>query len=236
MLAPNIFQAVNTPPSILSISPANGPAGTLVTISGINLNTAVTVAFNGVPAPFNVVSANVVTATVPAGATTGLVGILTAGGTAASPGNFTLTASIATPVITSAASASGQVDSLFNYQIAATNGPASYGASGLPPGVGVNPATGLISGVPTAPGTFVATIAAGNTAGGASTAALTITIAPAAPAIVSPGPLTAQVGVPFGYQIAATNAPTAYGASGLPPGLAVNPATGVIARHADGGG
>ncbi len=92
----------------------------------------------------------------------------------------------------------------------------------------VNPATGLVSGVPTAPGTFAATIAAGNAAGGASTTALTITIAPAAPAIVNPGPLSAQVGVPFGYQIVATNAPTAYGASGLPPGLVVNPATGVI--------
>ncbi len=80
LLAPNIFQAVNTPPSIISISPANGPAGTLVTISGINLNTAVTVTFNGVPAPFSVVSSNVVTATVPATATTGVVGILTAGG------------------------------------------------------------------------------------------------------------------------------------------------------------
>ncbi len=87
----------------------------------------------------------------------------------------------------------------------------------------------MISGVPTAPGTFAATIAAGNVAGGASTAALTITIAPAAPAIVNPGPLTAQVGVPFTYQIVATNAPTAYGASGLPPGLVVNPATGLIA-------
>ena len=228
LLAPNIFQAVNTPPSILSISPANGPAGTTVTITGINLNTAVAVTFNGAPAPFQVVSATALTATVPAGATTGPVGILTAGGVAFSAGNFTLTASVATPVITSAASAAGQVDSLFNYQITATNAPASYGASGLPPGVGVNPATGLVSGVPTVPGTFVATIAAGNAAGGAGTAALTITIAPAAPAIVNPGPLTAQVGAPFGYQIVATNAPTAYGASGLPPGLVVNPATGVI--------
>ncbi len=229
LLAPSIFQAVNTPPSILSFSPANGPAGTLVTITGINLSTTVTVAFNGVAAPFTVISATALTATVPAGATTGLVSILTVGGTAASAGNFTLTGSVSTPVITSAASATGQVDSLFNYQVTATNGPASYGASGLPPGVSVNPATGLISGVPTAPGTFAATIAAGNVAGGASTAALTITIAPAAPAIVNPGPLTAQVGVPFTYQIVATNGPTAYGASGLPPGLVINPATGLIA-------
>ena len=229
LLAPNIFQVVNTPPSILSISPANGPAGTTVTITGINLNTTIAVTFNGAQAAFQVVSATALTATVPAGATTGVVGVQTAGGVAFSVGNFTLTASVATPVITSAASATGQVDSLFNYQIVATNAPASYGASGLPPGVNVNPATGLISGVPTAPGTFAVTIAAGNAAGGAETAILTVTIAPAAPAIVSPGPLSAQVGAPFSYQIVATNAPTAYGASGLPPGLAINPATGLIA-------
>ena len=228
LLAPNIFQVVNTPPSILSISPVNGPAGTVVTITGINLNTTIAVTFNGAQAAFQVVSATALTATVPAGATTGVVGVQTAGGVVFSTGNFTLTASVSTPVITSAASASGQVDSLFNYQITATNGPASYGASGLPPGVNVNPATGLVSGVPTAPGTFAATIAAGNTAGGASTAALTITIAPAAPAIVNPGPLSAQVGVPFSYRIVATNVPTAYGASGLPAGLAVSPSTGVI--------
>ncbi len=55
LLAPNIFQVVNTPPSILSVSPANGPAGTAVTITGINLSTTVNVTFNGVPASFQIV-------------------------------------------------------------------------------------------------------------------------------------------------------------------------------------
>ena len=43
-----------------------------------------------------------------------------------------------------------------------------------------------------------------------------------------PASLPAQVGVPFTYQIAATNAPSAYGATGLPPGLVIDPATGII--------
>ncbi len=153
MLAPNIFQAVNTPPSILSVSPANGPAGTLVTITGINLSTAVTVAVQrracAVPRGFG----QRADGHSPGGRYHRAGGRPHRGRDGGfSRGNFTLTASVATPVITSAASASGQVDSLFNYQITATNGPVSYGAAGLPPGVGVNPATGLISGVPTAPG------------------------------------------------------------------------------------
>jgi hypothetical protein len=39
---------------------------------------------------------------------------------------------------------------------------------------------------------------------------------------------TGTVGVAFSYQISATNSPTSYGATGLPPGLTVNTTTGLI--------
>ena len=48
---------------------------------------------------------------------------------------LTLTIALATPVITSATTASGTVGSAFSYQIAATNAPTSYGATGLPAGL-----------------------------------------------------------------------------------------------------
>ena len=229
LLAPNVLQAVNTPPSIITFSPANGPAGTLVTVTGINLRTTVAAAFNGVPATFAVVSGNAVTTNVPAGASTGPITLLTAGGTAISAGGFTLTASVSTPVIASAATAGGQMGAAFSYQIAATNGPTSFGAAGLPAGLSVNPASGLISGIPTVAGTFAGTVSAGNAAGGASSATLTLTILPAAPVLTSAVNVSGQVGVAFGFQIVGTNGPTSFAATGLPAGLALNPASGLVA-------
>src|SRR5262249_33694153 len=49
------------------------------------------------------------------------------------------------PVITSAGTASGTVGVAFTYQITATNGPTSFGASPLPAGLSVNTANGVIS-------------------------------------------------------------------------------------------
>ena len=94
----------------------------------------------------------------------------------------------APPTITSAATASGTYGSAFSYTIAGSNSPTSYGASGLPTGLGVNTSTGLINGTPTASGTFGATISAANASGTGSTT-LTITIQPPPPA--APSGLTA---------------------------------------------
>ena len=67
----------------------------------------------------------------------------------------------------------------YSYQITATNSPTSYGASGLPAGLSVNTATGLISGTPTVPGTYNVTISASN-AGGTGSASMTIIVQPLA--------------------------------------------------------
>src|SRR5207245_6169552 len=62
---------VNTPPTISSFTPASGPVGTSVTISGNNFSGATAVKFNGVSASFAVNSATTIQATVTASATTG---------------------------------------------------------------------------------------------------------------------------------------------------------------------
>ncbi len=134
----------------------------------------------------------------------------------------------APPVITSATTASGTVGSAFSYHITATNSPTSYGASGLPAGLSVNTATGLISGTPTTTGTSAVKVSATNSAG-TGNATLTLTINnPAPPVITSATSATGTVGSAFRYQITATNTPTSYGATGLPAGLSVNAATGLI--------
>lgn len=78
------------PPSISSFSPTNGGAGTNVTINGVNFTNATSVTFNGVSASFTVVNNNLITAIVPAGATSGQITVTAPGGVASTSGNFYL--------------------------------------------------------------------------------------------------------------------------------------------------
>ncbi|MEI6246834.1 MAG: Ig domain-containing protein [Acidobacteriota bacterium] len=56
------------------------------------------------------------------------------------------------PVITSPLAASGWASGAFTYPICASNDPAEVTATGLPKGLSLNPITGVISGIPAAPG------------------------------------------------------------------------------------
>jgi len=64
--------------------PAFGTAGTTVTIMGSNFTGATSVTFNGIAAAFTVLASYEITATVPAGATTGTVQVVTPSGTLSS--------------------------------------------------------------------------------------------------------------------------------------------------------
>jgi hypothetical protein len=78
-------------PSISSFTPANGPVGTVVTITGSNFSGATAVTFNGMSAAFTINSSTQITATVPANASTGPVRVTTPSGTATGPSNFVVT-------------------------------------------------------------------------------------------------------------------------------------------------
>jgi hypothetical protein len=159
----------------------------------------------------------------------------------AGTGSATLALTIAQtqqpPVISSSLTASGTVGVAFSYQITATNNPISYNATGLPAGLSVNTTTGLISGTPTAAGSFSVTISATNSVGtGSATLALTIAQAQQPPVITSPLTASGTFGQTFRYQITATNNPTSFNATGLPSGLSVNTTTGLISGTARGSG
>ena len=69
------------------------------------------------------------------------------------------------PVITSPSVANGKFSSNFSYRITASNRPTRYSAQGLPPGLGLDAKTGVISGRLERPGIFRITIAARNAIG-----------------------------------------------------------------------
>ena len=104
--SPSAFTFVPAP-AIAGFSPALGGTGTSVTVTGTNFTTATAVAFNGTAAAtFSVAGATSITATVPAGATTGPISVTTLGGTASSASSFTF---VPAPAITSFSPASGKV-------------------------------------------------------------------------------------------------------------------------------
>jgi subtilisin-like proprotein convertase family protein len=78
-------------PLVSGFTPAAGPVGTAVTVSGAGFTGATAVTFGGTPATsFTVVSDTQITATVPAGATTGLVSVAVGNGAGVSATKFTV--------------------------------------------------------------------------------------------------------------------------------------------------
>jgi hypothetical protein len=132
--------------------------------------------------------------------------------------------------ITSASTASGMVGTPISIGVTATGNPNSFAASGLPPGLSINPASGLISGTPTAAGRFVVSLGVSG-ATGTGGGALTITIARALidpPVITGVTIAAGTVGESFSYTFTASGNPTVFGAAGLPVGLSIDTAKGVI--------
>jgi hypothetical protein len=78
-------------PTITSFTPTNGAVGATITLTGTNFVGATSMKFNGVSASYVVNSNTQITATVPAGATTGTVSVTTPAGTATSSASFTVT-------------------------------------------------------------------------------------------------------------------------------------------------
>ena len=84
-------QPFRVTPQVLSFNPPSGSVGTQVTITGTGFTQTNGVGFgDNVPAQFTVNSDTQVTATVPTGAQTGPIGVVTKGGTAVSSATFTV--------------------------------------------------------------------------------------------------------------------------------------------------
>ena len=215
------------PPVVTSTLTSNGVQGTAFSYQIVGSNNPTSFNATGLPAGLVVnTSTGVISGTPTAVGTTNVtISAINSGGTGSA--TLAITIAQAPPVIASALTASGVSGTSFNYQITATNSPTSFTASTLPAGLTFSTSTGKISGTPTATGSTSVTIGATNS-GGTGTATLVITVAQPPPVISSTLTATGTVGTAFSYQIAASNSPTSYSASGLPTGLSINTTTGVI--------
>lgn len=75
-------------PALAAFTPVSGAAGSVVTIRGNNFVGTTAVAFNGISASFQVLNRQFISATVPAGASTGPIKVTNLGGTATSTQSF----------------------------------------------------------------------------------------------------------------------------------------------------
>jgi len=115
--------------------------------------------------------------------------------------------------------------------VTASGGAGTYtwSASGLPGGMSINSATGVISGTPLTAGSFAVVVTVTDTINATATRSYTLTIS-APPAITTASLPNGAQGVSYSTTIASTGgtAPLVWSASGLPAGLSINSATGMI--------
>ncbi|MBP9912338.1 MAG: putative Ig domain-containing protein [Opitutaceae bacterium] len=223
-----VFTIAAAAPAITSSLTKSGTVGTSLSYSITGSNSPTSYGATGLPAGLSVnTGTGAITGTPSAsGTTNATISATNASGTGSATLVFTINP--AAPVITSALTKSGVVNTSLSYSITGSNSPTSYGATGLPAGLSVNTSSGAITGTPTASGTTNATISATNATGTGSDT-LVFTISPPAPVIISPLEAAAMVNVAgFSYTIRANGSPTSFSATGLPAGLSVLSSSGVI--------
>ncbi|QYM79159.1 putative Ig domain-containing protein [Horticoccus luteus] len=99
------------------------------------------------------------------------------------------------PAISSPTTVNAATGTAFFYGIKASNSPTTYAATGLPAGLTIDPATGLISGQATQTGTFTVNLTATNANGTASATLTLIVSTPAASTAARLVNLSARVGL-----------------------------------------
>ena len=176
---PVVLTVISQPPQITSPLTAAGKQGKPFAYTITGLHDPISFMADGLPAGLNVNSTNGHIQGTPLASGTFPVTLTTVNLCASAQTNLLLTVTSSIPVITSALAAAGTEQVAFNYSIRATDSPTGFGATNLPQGLSVAPATGIISGIPVYAGNYAVTISASNTWGvGSTSLQLTISNAP----------------------------------------------------------
>ncbi|QMV72985.1 putative Ig domain-containing protein [Comamonas piscis] len=141
------------------------------------------------------------------------------------------------PMITSSALPTAVVNQPYTTTLEATGGekPLKWSASGLPVGLSIDPASGVISGTPTSPQTATVTVVVTDNASRQQTTTLTLVVDPLDITFVGAGPNITLAGgvVAAAYsqplQVTGGLPPYTFSVVGdLPPGLELDTASGVV--------
>jgi hypothetical protein len=142
------------------------------------------------------------------------------------------------PLITTTALPTATQGVAYSFAPASTGGvaPETWAATGLPPGITFGPATppSVFGGTPTTAGTYSVVLTVTDANKNVGTATLPLVVATAAPPIIVTTALTnATVGIAYSFHVLSSggifnSGITPWAATGLPAGLSINSATGVI--------
>jgi hypothetical protein len=215
----------------LTLAPGTAPAGG-ITVTLVSDATNVATVPQNVSIPQNQSTATVTVSGAVAG-TAHITATSSVGGIAS--GSMTVNVVTGLAITTTSPLPSGTTNSAYSTPVTATGGttPYTWSATGLPAGLTINASTGVISGTPTAAGTSIANVTVKDSTSTqlSASASLSITIVPPL-TITTTSPLpNGVVNVAYGgATVAATGGTTPYiwSATGLPAGLTINAATGVI--------
>ncbi|CAM5314550.1 hypothetical protein SAVIM338S_00655 [Streptomyces avidinii] len=192
----------------------------------------------GLPAGLSIASATGTVTGTPTTAGTSNVTVTatdSAGKTGSAGFSWTITTAGTALSVTSPGAQTSAVGAAASVTVKATGGTAPYAwsATGLPAGLSIASATGTITGAATTAGTSNVTVTATDGAGKTASAAFSwtvTTVTGTGPALQNPGNQVVYIGRPVSLALQATGGtkPYAFKATGLPAGLSVNAATGVI--------
>ena len=167
--SPFVF-TVTAEPSIGSFTPAFGGTGTIVQINGANLSGTSEVRVGGTAAAFTVNSAVNLTATVPAGATTGPLSLTTPSGSATSATSFMV---VAVPTINGFSPSSGPVGVSVSINGSNFTGATAVRFNGINSAFSIDSASQITTTVPTGASSGILSI---TTPGGTATSSQTFAI------------------------------------------------------------
>ncbi|WP_405496849.1 putative Ig domain-containing protein [Streptomyces sp. NBC_00096] len=158
-----------------------------------------------------------------------------AGKTGSAAFSWTITTAGTALSVTNPGSQSSTVGSAAGLTVKATGGAAPYtwSATGLPAGLAIGSATGTVTGTTTTAGTSSVTVTATDSAGKTASATFSWTVSTVtgtSPVLQNPGNQVVYIGKPVTLALQATGGtkPYAFRATGLPAGLSINAATGVV--------